>query len=113
MSFRELLYSELRGICELSGPQVDQLAAHYELLLRWNQKLNLTSVKNEETMVRRHYCESVFVAVHLPSEPISVVDVGSGAGFPGFPIAVVRPDCAVTLVESHQRKAVFLRECSR
>jgi 16S rRNA (guanine527-N7)-methyltransferase len=63
--------------------------------------------------VERHYCESVFLAAHLPSGKLEIVDVGSGAGFPGFPVAVVRADCPVTLVESHKRKAVFLREASR
>ena len=55
----------------------------------------------------------MFLGLHLPSGPLQVVDIGSGPGFPGFPVAVLRPDCTVTLVESHQRKAVFLREASR
>ena len=61
----------------------------------------------------RHYCESLFVAIHLPEEPVSVLDVGPGAGFPGIPMAILRPDCRFTLAESHQRKAVFLREATR
>jgi 16S rRNA (guanine527-N7)-methyltransferase len=100
---------------ELTPFQIGQLHQHYELLLRWNQRMNLTTVKPGPEMVIRHYCESLFFAKHLPAsqETLSVVDVGSGAGFPGVPIAILRPQWRVTLVESNQRKAVFLRESSR
>ena len=86
-----------------------ELEAHYQLLLKWNQKLNLTS----EESLERHYGESLFLAEHLPAGRLKIVDIGSGAGFPGFPVAVVRSECEVTLLESHQRKAVFLKEASR
>lgn len=111
--FAELLRSKLAGICDLPGEQVERMRQHYDLLTRWNRVLNLTSVRTLEDGVERHYCESVFLARHLPGGPISVADVGSGAGFPGIPIAILRPECAVALIESHQRKAVFLREASR
>ncbi len=97
----------------LTADQVAELQAHYDLLQRWNQKLNLTSVRDEAEIVERHYCESLFLAAHLPPGTLAIADIGSGAGFPGLPVAVVRPDCRVTQIESHQRKAVFLREASR
>jgi 16S rRNA (guanine527-N7)-methyltransferase len=97
----------------LSAEQERALAAHLEMLLRWNQKLNLTAIRNREEAIQRHYCESLFLGMHLPPGAWTIADVGSGAGFPGFPVAVLRPDCQVTLIESHQRKAVFLRESSR
>lgn len=111
--FSELLRERLRGIVELSPGQSAALEAHYELLVKWNRKLNLTSIKDLEEVVTRHYGESVFLGAHLPEGRLRIVDIGSGAGFPGFPVAVLRPECAVTLVEAHQRKAVFLREVSR
>ncbi len=111
--FAELLRERLRGIMELSQGQIAALEAHYELLVRWNKTLNLTTITSVEEAVERHYCESLFLGAHLPAGNLRVVDVGSGAGFPGFPVAILRPDCAVALVESHQRKAVFLREASR
>jgi 16S rRNA (guanine527-N7)-methyltransferase len=111
--FAELLREKLRGIVELSSAQIAALEAHYELLVRWNKALNLTTITSLEEAVERHYCESLLLGGHLPAGPLRVVDVGSGAGFPGFPVAILRPDCSVTLVESHQRKAVFLREASR
>lgn len=111
--FADILRARLACIIDLSPAQVSALDAHYQLLLRWNRTLNLTRVESLEEAVERHYCESVFLASHLPAGPLRVADIGSGAGFPGFPVAVARPDCQVTLIESHQRKAVFLREASR
>ena len=107
--FRDLLVERIA----LPAEQLDALEAHYELLLRWNRVLNLTSIHDVREAVERHYCEALFLAGRLPPRALRIADLGSGAGFPGFPIAVFRPDCTVTLIESHQRKAVFLREASR
>lgn len=93
--------------------QLDALQAHYELLVRWNRVLNLTRIEDAREAAERHYGESLFLASHLPAGSLRIADVGSGAGFPGFPVAVARPECEVSLVESHQRKAVFLREAGR
>ena len=111
--FADVLRERLAGVVELSPGQVEALEAHYQLLLRWNRVLNLTSIKRMEEAVERHYCESLFLGTHLPQGRLRIADIGSGAGFPGFPVAVLRPDCSVTLIESHQRKDVFLREASR
>ncbi len=111
--FRELLVREFAPHGSLTVEQVDALEAHYNLLTRWNARLNLTRIEPVEDAVRLHYCESLFVGTRLPAGKLRIVDVGSGAGFPGIPIAIVRPECTVTLVESHQRKGVFLREASR
>jgi 16S rRNA (guanine527-N7)-methyltransferase len=93
-----------------SAPTV-ALEAHYELLLRWNKVLNLTRIEKLEDALERHYAESLAVASRIDSG--RVADVGSGGGFPGLVVAIARPDLDVTLIESHQRKAVFLREASR
>ncbi len=111
--FAEALRSRVAGVAELSNEQVRVLEAHWALLIRWNKILNLTRITDVEEAVERHYCESLFAGAHLPSGALRVVDIGSGAGFPGVPVAVLRPDCSVTLVESHHRKAVFLREATR
>ncbi len=111
--FAEVLRRKLAGIVELSECQVSALESHYHLLLRWNAKLNLTTIVGLDEAVERHYCESLFLGAHLPAGPLRIVDLGSGPGFPGFPVAILRPDCEVTLVESHQRKAVFLSESAR
>jgi 16S rRNA (guanine(527)-N(7))-methyltransferase RsmG len=111
--FGDLLRQRLAGVVEVSPGQVEALETHYQLLLRWNRALNLTSIKRMEEAVERHYCESLFLGTHLPQGPLRIADIGSGAGFPGLPVALLRPDCSVTLIESHQRKAVFLSEASR
>ena len=106
--FREVL----RQCGGLAEAQVRELEAHYRALCRWNRVLNLTRIEDVGEAVSRHYCESLFLAAWIP-DGARVVDVGSGAGFPGFPLAVAKPGCVVTLLESHQRKAVFLKEVSR
>ena len=110
--FADLLYAKLGGI-GISDAQIAALEAHYHLLVRWNKALNLTKITEMQEAVERHYLESLFLASHLPPGAWRIADVGSGPGFPGFPVAVVRPEFQVTLIESHQRKAVFLRESTR
>ena len=111
--FAEILRAKTQGFVELSPSQIHLLEKHFLLLQRWNQKLNLTSLKDPEEIAERHYAESIFLGGHLPSGQLNIVDIGSGAGFPGIPVAALRPECAITLVESHQRKSVFLREATR
>ncbi len=98
---------------DLEPAQWKALEAHYELLCRWNKVLNLTRIERPEEVAERHYGESLFLARHFPPGTWRIADIGAGAGFPGFPVAVACPGCTVTLIESHQRKAVFLREATR
>ena len=112
--FAEALREQLPLLqIDLSDKQILQLERHFELLSRWNKVTNLTSVTDLDEIVLRHYCESLFLGAHLPESSFNVVDIGSGAGFPGIPLAILRPDCEVALVESNQRKSVFLREATR
>jgi 16S rRNA (guanine527-N7)-methyltransferase len=111
--FKSLLELEFYPYGVLSPQQLELLDEHYHLLLRWNPKINLTRITSLQDAVRYHYCESLYLATHLPKGPLRIVDIGSGAGFPGIPVAIYRPECTVDLVESHQRKAVFLREAAR
>ena len=110
--FNELLRLEFGPYGSLTDLQVSQLKRHYDLLCQWNQKINLTRIVDLKESVRLNYCESLFLAQALPPGPLRIIDVGSGAGFPGIPVAVFRPECAVDLVESHLRKAAFLREAT-
>lgn len=97
----------------LDSCQIEALDAHLELLERWNRTINLTAIRSREEAVSKHIGESLFLAAHLPSGPLTICDLGSGGGFPGIPCAISRPDCRFTLVESDVRKGVFLREASR
>lgn len=83
------------------------------LLLRWNARTNLTAIRDEEGILRRHMAESIACARSLPVGIGSLLDLGSGAGFPGLPIALCRPEIAVTLAESQNKKAAFLGEVVR
>ena len=111
--FAELLVERIGSVLEVTPIQISQLEKHFNLLNRWNKVLNLTAIRDAGAIVERHYCESLFLGSYLPPGPFSIADFGSGAGFPGIPIAIQRPDCSVTLVESHKRKSVFLMEASR
>lgn len=111
--FENLLVTACTGRAPITNGQAERLARHYELLMAWNQRLNLTRITEVGAAVERHYCEGIVLASHLPVGELRIADFGSGAGFPGIPVAVVRPECQVTLIESHQRKAVFLREATR
>jgi 16S rRNA (guanine527-N7)-methyltransferase len=92
------------------------ISTYLELLLRWNARVNLTSVRDPEEIVTRHFGESLFAAPHLLSHDSSnlhVIDVGSGAGFPGLPIKIWAQNIRLTLIESSHKKATFLREVIR
>ena len=97
----------------LDPPQMRLLRRHMDLLLSWNRKVNLTSVRDPAEIVCRHFGESLFFAANLGFETGTLVDIGSGAGFPGFPVAVAKSLVKVTLVESVGKKAAFLKETSR
>ena len=91
----------------------ERLATYLELLQRWNQRMNLTAVRDLEEMARVHIAESLHCAQILPAEIKTLLDFGSGAGLPGIPIQLLRQEMAVTLAESQTKKAIFLREAVR
>ena len=111
--FAETLRERISGIVDILPAQLAELQGHYEVLLRWNRVISLTSIADPKEIIERHFCESLFLAAYLPARELSIVDIGSGAGFPGVPVAILRPDCRITLVESRRRKAAFLKEASR
>ena len=92
---------------------LSQLSIYLDLLLKWNARTNLTAVRDPREIVRRHFGESLFAARHLDPATPTLLDFGSGAGFPGIPIALLRTDIHVTLAESQNKKATFLRETVR
>jgi 16S rRNA (guanine527-N7)-methyltransferase len=92
---------------------LQKLSTYLELLLKWNARTNLTAIRDPEEIVRRHFGESLFAGLHLSSKAKTLLDFGSGAGFPGLPIAILHPEIAVTLAESQNKKSTFLREAVR
>jgi 16S rRNA (guanine527-N7)-methyltransferase len=116
----------LSQIAELLGPflsarlsdaQLSQLAAYLEILHRWNARMNLTAIREPEQIVTRHFGESLFAAQQLfpgsPEPEAALLDIGSGAGFPGLPIKIWAPDVSAILLESQNKKATFLKEVIR
>ena len=108
----------------LSAPPelIGQLRTYLDLLLRWNARMNLTAVRDPDQIVTRHFGESLFAArllhesgafISQSDKPKIVIDIGSGAGFPGIPIKLYAPAIQLTLLESQNKKATFLREAVR
>src|ERR1700687_5601107 len=91
----------------LDPEQLKQLGRHVDLLLKWNKSVNLTAIVGPDEVVEKHVLDSLAVAPLLPSG--SLLDAGTGAGFPGIPIAIARPDLEVALVDSVQKKVAFLK----
>lgn len=98
---------------ELAEPVVARLHSHYRELRRWNRTLSLVGPNTEEELLVRHFGESLAALPLLPTGAATLVDVGSGAGFPGLVLAAARPDLRVTLVEPRERKWAFLAAAAR
>jgi len=94
---------------DLSAETLSQLSEYYRLLTRWNDRLHLVAPCTPEEFATRHVLESLLLLKHLPYDA-TIADVGSGAGLPIIPCVIARPDLNATLIESSQKKAVFLRE---
>jgi len=96
----------------LPGEVREQLMAYISLLVKWNASYNLTAVREPMAMVSHHLLDSLAVLPHLPagSEGARIADVGSGAGLPGIPLALVRPSWRVALIEASQKNTAFLRQ---
>jgi 16S rRNA (guanine527-N7)-methyltransferase len=104
---------EQAGLIPLAEGVAEKFSQYCGLLQLWNSKLNLTAIRDPEDVLRRHFVECIFCAQRLPRGIMSLLDYGSGAGFPGIPIALCRPEIHVTLAESQGKKASFLREIVR
>lgn len=90
-----------------------RISTYIDLLLAWNKKISLTTVTEPSEIVKFHFGESLFAIKGGHVEESRLADVGSGAGFPGLPLAMVRPELEVTLIESNSKKATFLAEVVR
>jgi 16S rRNA (guanine527-N7)-methyltransferase len=101
------------GLRPLQLIEIKQLIDYLSILIRWNARTNLTAIRDPEGILSRHFLESVACAQFLPAGIGALLDYGSGAGFPGIPIAICRPEIAVTLAESQNKKAAFLHEAIR
>lgn len=102
----------LEPFIELDESRLRAISTYIDLLLKWNARINLTAIREPGEIVQRHFGESLFIAKYLLDQeiPQTAIDLGSGAGFPGVPFALLATEVQVTLIESQQKKATFLKE---
>lgn len=96
----------------LNAAVLDQFALHAAELLRWNRRFNLTAITAPLDVAVKHYIDSVAPSAHIPSRG-TLLDIGTGGGFPGIPLKILNPELDVTLVESSRKKASFLKHAAR
>ena len=97
---------------ELTPEQTARFMAYKDILLEWNKKFNLTAITDERDIILKHFIDSLTVWPHLPGGALDVVDVGSGAGFPGIPLKIARPEIQMTLLDATNKKVMFLNEAA-
>lgn len=93
----------------LTDRQAEQFETFYRLLLLWNEKFNLTTITEPSSVIVKHFLDSVLLVPHIKPNA-TMVDIGSGAGFPGIPIKIMRDDVQITLVDALQKRTLFLKE---
>ena len=104
---------EAAQLAPLDGISAGRFVEYLSLFVRWNERTNLSSIRDEDGILSRHFVESIACARALPEGILTLLDFGSGGGFPGIPIALCRPEIEVTLAESQGKKAAFLNEAVR
>ena len=97
---------------DLATPQLEQFRQYADLLVEWNQKMNLTAITEPSEIVTKHFIDSLYGLPYLPNGG-TLIDVGTGAGFPGIPLKIARPDISLTLLDSLNKRLTFLNEVVR
>src|SRR5882762_12000228 len=97
----------------VNDSQVVQIQQYMNTLRAWNEKINLTAIRDPLEVLNRHFCECMYAATAVPLKKGRLADVGSGGGFPGLPLKIIRPDLQVVLIESNVKKATYLAEVIR
>lgn len=98
---------------QVDEEQVGQIQEYVKLLLAWNEKVNLTAIRDPLDILHRHFCECMFAAKLVNLEACRIADIGTGGGFPGLPLKILLPNAQIALVESSIKKAAFLAEVIR
>ncbi|MFB5663516.1 16S rRNA (guanine(527)-N(7))-methyltransferase RsmG [Alteribacillus sp. HJP-4] len=99
---------------ELSEHQLRQFDSYYQLLIEWNNKMNLTSITNEDEVYEKHFYDSITAAAAYDfKKPMNIIDIGAGAGFPSLPLKICFPHLKVVIVDSLKKRMTFLTELSK
>lgn len=96
----------------LQKEQLEQFFTYKELLIEWNKKMNLTAIEQEEDIITKHFIDSLSIASYIP-DTAKVIDIGTGAGFPGIPLKILKKDLSITLLDSLNKRITFLEEVIR
>jgi 16S rRNA (guanine527-N7)-methyltransferase len=114
MKADKLLEKGLRALdLDCDSTQCAMFMDYLHELKRWNSAYNLTSLRSDSEIIEKHFLDSLFYLKAMPSGPLRLADAGAGAGFPGLPIGIMRPDITATLIEPSRKKTSFLRNVIR
>lgn len=115
MKYKDLLISSLEKIDLITNNEViEKFEKYYELLIEWNNKFNLTTITDEKDVIIKHFVDSLLVVKSFDFSNIdSILDIGTGAGFPGIPLKIVYPEIKLVLIDSVNKKVTFLNEVCR
>lgn len=110
--FKDILLKQAQlSEIALTDEQVEKLTRYYELLIEWNEKMNLTALTEPEDVALKHFCDSILLLKYADiPQGNSLIDVGTGAGFPSVPVKIVRPDIKLCLLDSLNKRLTFLTE---
>lgn len=111
MGFKDNLYSEAKSIgLELDDTALERFLKYYEMLVDYNTRMNLTSITEEQEVIVKHFCDSLFpLTKYSVATGAKIIDVGTGAGFPGIPLLIARPDLKLTLLDGLNKRLIFLQ----
>ena len=108
-NFEEIFLENLKKVgLNLENEKIEKFQLYYEMLLDWNEKMNLTAITDLEGVILKHFIDSLMVLKFLPDETKSLIDVGTGAGFPGLPLKIAKNELKVTLLDSLNKRLIFL-----
>lgn len=113
MNREEFIKALLEKGIELTDKQLDQFEKYYELLVEWNEKMNLTAITNKEDVYLKHFYDSLTPSFDFEFKDQSLCDIGAGAGFPSIPLKIVYPDLKITIVDSLSKRITFLNHLTK
>lgn len=115
--FKKYIQGEIAEALNLTENEINQTISKFVVYLgelqKWNKAYNLTSITDEREIIVKHFIDSLLYLYYIPEKPLKLADIGSGAGFPGIPIAVVRPCLQIKLIEPSWKKSAFLKHVIR